>query len=99
MLNIDEIVIIYIILNYKIKKRVTCVLSCYTIINWVVFEFVIFDLFFIHVVLVNTVENLLLTQPMSNNCHPYSTFTFSTFLESVGEGRIILCFILFIYGY
>ena len=39
------------------------VVSCYTIINWVVFEFVIFDPFIIGVVfgLMNPVENLLFT--------------------------------------
>ena len=63
MLNIDELIQIYIILNYQINKRVTRVISCYTITNRVMFEFVIFDMFIIRVIfgLVNTVDNLLLT--------------------------------------
>ena len=64
MLNIDKIVIIYIILHYRINKRVTHVSSCYTITNWIMFEFVIYDPFIIRVVfgLMNVVENLLLTR-------------------------------------
>ena len=60
MLNIDELIIIYIILNYKINKLVTCVVSCYLITDYVVFEFVIFYLFIIRVMigLANIVENL-----------------------------------------
>ena len=58
VLNIDELIIIYIILNYQINKRVIRIVLCYPIINWVIFEFVIFDLFIIRAVfeLVNTVE-------------------------------------------
>ena len=58
VLNIEELIIIYIILNYQINKLVIRVLSCYTFINWIVFEFVIFNLFIIRVVLelTNTVE-------------------------------------------
>ena len=68
MLNIDALLIIYIILNYKINKHVTRVLLCYTIINWVMFEFFISDLFIIRVVfgLTNTIKNMLLTQPKHN---------------------------------
>ena len=68
MLNIDELIIIYIILNYQINKRVTCVVLCYSITNWVVFEFVISDPFIIHVVfeLANTIENRLLTRPANS---------------------------------
>ena len=33
MLNIDELIIIYIILNYQINKRVIRVVSCYPITN------------------------------------------------------------------
>ena len=63
MLNFDEFIIIYIILNYKINKQVTHVISSFTIINWIMFEFVISDLFIMHVVfgLTNTIENQLLT--------------------------------------
>ena len=48
----------YIILNYQINKRVIRVVSCSPVTTWVVFEFVIFDLFIFRVVfgLVNTVE-------------------------------------------
>ena len=58
VLNIDELIIIYIILNYQINKRVIRVVSCSPVTTWVVFEFVIFDLFIFRVVfgLVNTVE-------------------------------------------
>ena len=63
MLNIDKLVIIIVNLNYQINKRVTVVESCYTVTNWVVFEFVISDPFIIRVVfeLTNTIENLLST--------------------------------------
>ena len=54
MLNIDGLTIIHIILNDQINKQVIRVVSYYLIINWVVFEFVIFDLFG----LANTVEYL-----------------------------------------
>ena len=63
MLNIDELIIIYIILNYQINKRATHVVSYYSITNCAVFEFVIFYPFIIRVlfVLMNTIENMLLT--------------------------------------
>ena len=51
MLNIDELIILYIILNYKINKHVTCVISCYLITNWVLFEFINYDMFIICIVL------------------------------------------------
>ena len=41
VLNIDELNIIYIILNYKINKHVTRIVSCYLITKWVVFAFFI----------------------------------------------------------
>ena len=41
VLNIDELVIIYIILNYQINKLVICVILCHSITNWVVFQFII----------------------------------------------------------
>ena len=65
MSSIDELIIIYIILNYQINKRVTCVVLCYSITNWIAFEFVISNPFIIHVVfeLPNTIENRLLTRP------------------------------------
>ena len=49
MLNINELVIIYIISNYQINKRVN---------NWIVFEFYIFDRFIIRVMfmLTNTIK-------------------------------------------
>ena len=47
VLNIDGFIIIHIILNNQINKQVICVVSCYLIINWVVFECVIFDPFII----------------------------------------------------
>ena len=52
-----------LILNYQIHERVIRVVLCYTITNWVVFEFIIFDSFIISVVfgLMNNVENLLFT--------------------------------------
>ena len=64
MLNFDEFIIIYIILNYKINKQVTHVISSFTIINWIMFEFVISDLFIMHVMfdLTNTIEDPLLTR-------------------------------------
>ena len=73
VLNIDESIIIYIILNYQISKWVMRVVSCYTNTNWVIFEFVIFDLLIIRVVfgLANTIESLLLTRPTNTNYHPY----------------------------
>ena len=43
VLNFDELIIVYIILNYQINKLVIHVVSCYPITNWVVFEFFIFD--------------------------------------------------------
>ena len=63
MLNINELVIIIITLNYQINKLVTLVESCYTVTNWVVFGFVISDSFIIRVMfeLANTIENLLST--------------------------------------
>ena len=51
MLNIDDLIIIYIIFIYRIYKQLICV-SCYPITNWVVFQFVIFDMS-------NTIEYLL----------------------------------------
>ena len=58
MLNIEEFIIIYIILNYQINDQVTRVLSCYSIINRIMFEFVIYDQFIIHVMfeLTNTIK-------------------------------------------
>ena len=62
VLNIDEYIIIYIILNYHINKWVIHVVSCYPITNWVVFEFIIFDSFIICIVfeLTNTIKCILL---------------------------------------
>ena len=59
MLNIDELIIIYIILNNQINKQVI--------------EYVIFDSFIIRVVFgsANTVEYLLLTRPVNTNCYFY----------------------------
>ena len=51
MLNIDELVINYINLNDQINKQVICVVSCYSITNWVVFEFVSFDIIIIRIML------------------------------------------------
>ena len=45
MLNIDELILIHILLNDQINKRVIHDISCYLIINRVVFEFVNFDKF------------------------------------------------------
>ena len=72
MLNIDELIITYIILNYQINKRATRVVLCYMITNRVVFEYVISDPFIICVVfgLVNIVANLLLIRSVNTNCHP-----------------------------
>ena len=69
VLNMDELIIIYIILNYQIIKRVTCIISCYQITNWVVFEFFIFDQLIIHVVfeMTNNIEYLLLTRSKHNS--------------------------------
>ena len=68
MLDINELIIIYIILNYQINKSVIRVVLCYQVINWVVFEFFISNLFIIRIV--NIVEYLLLIQlkhePLSN---------------------------------
>ena len=50
MLNIDELVINYINLNDQINKQIICVLSCYLITNWVMFEFVSFDIIIIRVI-------------------------------------------------
>ena len=44
MLNIDELIIFYIILNYQINNRVIRDISCHPIINWVMLEIVLFDL-------------------------------------------------------
>ena len=62
VLNIDEYIIIYIILNYHINKWVIHVVLCYPITNWVVFEFIIFDSFIICIVfeLTNTIKCILL---------------------------------------
>ena len=64
MLNINELIINYIILNYQINKRVTHVESCYLVLNWVMFKFVISNPFIIHVIfgLMNIIKNLLLTR-------------------------------------
>ena len=45
VLNMNQLIIIYIILNYQINERAMHVISCYQNINWVVFEFVSFDPF------------------------------------------------------
>ena len=50
MLNIDGLIINYFNLNDQINKRVMHVVSCYSIINWVVIEFVNFDMIINHVV-------------------------------------------------
>ena len=74
--NIDGLTIIHINLNEQINKRVICVVSCYPIINWVMFEFVNFDKIIICVIfkLVNTVEYLCIdktrTRHVGTNCHP-----------------------------
>ena len=66
MLNIEELIIIHIIR----------VVSCYLIINWIVFEFVNFDTIIIRVVfgLANTMEYICIdttqTRHMDMNCHP-----------------------------
>ena len=49
MLNIDELIINYIILNYQINKFVIRVISYYPIINWIVFELVILYSFILRV--------------------------------------------------
>ena len=68
VLNIDELIIIYVIFNYQINKRVTYIISCYQITNWVVFKFFIFDQLIIRVVfeMTNTIEYLLLTLSKHN---------------------------------
>ena len=43
MLNIDRLIIIHIILNGQINKRVIRVVLCYPVTHRVEFEFVIFD--------------------------------------------------------
>ena len=45
VLNMNELIIIYIILNYQINERVMHVILCYRNTDWVVFEFVRFDPF------------------------------------------------------
>ena len=62
MFNIDELIIIYLILNYQINKHVIRVMSSYSISNRVVFEYIIFDSFIIRIMsgLTNTVKCLLL---------------------------------------
>ena len=59
MLIIDVLIIIHSILNDKINKRIICVMLCYLIINWVMFKFVIFDQFIVHIMfkLMNTIED------------------------------------------
>ena len=52
--------IIYIILNYQINKRVIRVVSFYPITNWIVFEFVIFDQFIIPIVI--GITNIVLSK-------------------------------------
>ena len=68
MLDINELIIIYIILNYQINKWVIRVVLCFQVINWVKFEFFISNLFIIRIV--NIKEYLLLIQlkhePLSN---------------------------------
>ena len=52
VLNIDELIIIYIILKYQINKQVIRIVLCYPITNEIMFEFFfIFDPFLIRVVL------------------------------------------------
>ena len=50
VLNIDELIILYIILNYQINKRATLIASCYLNINRIVFKFIIYNSFIIHVI-------------------------------------------------
>ena len=50
VLNVDELVVNYINLNDQINKRVIRVVSCFSMTNWVVFEFVNFDVIIIGVV-------------------------------------------------
>ena len=45
MLNINGLILIHVILNDQINKRVIYDMLCYLIINRVVFEFVNFDKF------------------------------------------------------
>ena len=49
MLNIDELIIIYIILKYQINKQVIRIVLCLP--NKIVFEFFIFDPYLIRVVI------------------------------------------------
>ena len=41
VLNINGLIVIHINLNDQTDKWVICVVSCYLITNWVVFEFII----------------------------------------------------------
>ena len=90
----------YIILNYQINKRVTRVVSCYPITNWVVFEFVIFNLFIIRVMfgLVNTIENLLLRTTRHELpplvIHLLRTFFFLHLIQSIHQ-QACLCVCLY----
>ena len=76
VLNIDGLVINFISLNDQINKHVMCVVSCYLITNWIVFEIVNFDTIIIRVVfgLTNTIEYIYVdmtrTRHVDTNCHP-----------------------------
>ena len=68
MLNIDELIIVYNILNHQINKMVIRIVLCYPITNLAKFEFVYFDSFIICVVfrLANILKYMLLTRPMNS---------------------------------
>ena len=49
MLNIDELIINYINLNDQINKRVRLIVSCCSITNLIIFEFINFDTIIIRI--------------------------------------------------
>ena len=79
VLNIDGLIINYISLNDLINKWVIHVVLRYLITNWVVFEFVNFDVIIIRIVfeLTNTVDNIyILTRHELLPLDSYSKISF-----------------------
>ena len=70
MLNIDELIIIYIILNYQINKQIILSIN----INWIIFEFVISNPFIIRVMfgLTNTVKKPIIDMIHEHELPPLS---------------------------
>ena len=75
VLNINKLIIIYIILNYQINKPVILVIIFYRFIIYIVFG------------LTDTIEYLLFTEPVNANWNPYNTLIVTLVWWGAGDGN------------